>query len=347
VHVVTRAGIYRIVFTLAGAYNIAFGSWAALAPRAFFRILDLGEPSHPAVWACLGMVVGLYGLIYLQIAFTDPERGPSTLVAGNRRVDYDVGRLLAAIGLAGKILGPIGFVIAVRRGELPMRMLSLLVWNDLIWWAPFAMYLADGTSSAATIRRRAPQICAAVHVAAAVATLVWIREGSEAVREPAARAAYIASHASTWTAAWMIWMAAGVTLVGFFCWWAVRAARRRLATLALAAAFAGLAVDLFADSLFAAWTIDRYAAVARATTFLSEVVANGLYSIAGALLMIASPPMVAGFAAWGWSIWLAGLALAVFGALRWDAGIVLSSGVLLALFIPWVWLAARRIGPPS
>ena len=74
---VSRAQIYRIIFTLAGVYNIAVGLWAALAPRALFEALDLGSPSHPGIWACLGMVIGLYGLVYFQVAFTDPERRSS------------------------------------------------------------------------------------------------------------------------------------------------------------------------------------------------------------------------------------------------------------------------------
>jgi len=32
--------------------------------------------------------------------------------------------------------------------------------------------------------------------------------------------------------------------------------------------------------------------------------------------------------------------------MRWDAVIVASSGILLATFIPWVWLAHRFIGKP-
>src|SRR5262245_27886960 len=36
---VTRAATYRVIFILAGLYNIAFGLWAALAPHAFFRLV--------------------------------------------------------------------------------------------------------------------------------------------------------------------------------------------------------------------------------------------------------------------------------------------------------------------
>src|SRR6478672_2697089 len=56
--------VYRLIFTAAAAYNIAFGLWAALFPRAFFTTFDLEPVSYPAIWACLGMVVGLYGVGY-------------------------------------------------------------------------------------------------------------------------------------------------------------------------------------------------------------------------------------------------------------------------------------------
>jgi hypothetical protein len=47
----------------------------------------------PEIFACLEMVVGLYGIIYLEMA-RFPERG----------------WLLATVGLVGKILGPIGWL---------------------------------------------------------------------------------------------------------------------------------------------------------------------------------------------------------------------------------------------
>jgi hypothetical protein len=340
----TSAQIYRVIFILAGAYNILVGLWAALAPRALFETLDLGPPSHPAVWACLGMVIGLYGLIYLQVALTDPARRSSAVIVAGRRVEYDVTRFLIAIGLAGKILGPIGFVLVVQRGELPLRMMPLVALDDLIWWAPFALYLLDGTRMADALARQAPRMCAAIHLLAAGATIAWIRGGSEAEPDPAARAAYIAANALTWRAAWFIWMIAAISLGGFFCWWAARSPKPRLARTALVIGFAGLFADFFSDALFIGWLPERYASLAPFTTFVSEVVANGLYSIAGAILMLASPPMRPGFRAWGWIVWVAGFSLAAAGAMRWDAAIVVSSGVLLAVFVGWVSVADRFLG---
>jgi hypothetical protein len=321
---VSRAQIYRLIFIIAGVYNIAIGLWAAVAPRAFFDVFELGPPSHPAIWACLGMVIGLYGLIYLKVAFMEPA--PIT-------------RFLIGIGLAGKVLGPIGFAIAVRNGELPHRMLPLVALDDLIWWVPFTMYLIDGTRIAKALTHHAPRICASVHVAAGIATLAWITGGSEAEPDPMARGAFIAAHAFTWRVAWFVWMAAAISLGGFLCWWAARSPRPRLAQTGILIGFVGIVADFFADSLFIGWLPEHYARLALFTSIASQVVANGLYSIAGAILMVASAPMHRAYRVWGWTVWIAGFALAFAGAMRWDAAIVASAGLLLATFTPWVWFA--------
>ncbi|YCM44508.1 hypothetical protein V2O64_00555 [Verrucomicrobiaceae bacterium 227] len=72
------------------------------------------------------MVIGLYGILYLEVA---------------RRPEH--GWLLAAVGLIGKILGPIGLVILIAQGTWPPSTLVMCVTNDFIWWIPFAIYLKD------------------------------------------------------------------------------------------------------------------------------------------------------------------------------------------------------------
>jgi hypothetical protein len=72
------------------------------------------------------MVVGLYGILYLEVARV-PERG----------------WLVAAVGLAGKILGPIGLTVLISSGTWPASTLILCATNDFIWWIPFGLYLYD------------------------------------------------------------------------------------------------------------------------------------------------------------------------------------------------------------
>ena len=121
--------VYRLIFAAAAAYNIVFGLWASLAPRAFFALFHLQPATYPAIWACLGMVVGIYGVGYAYAAWRLDRAFP-----------------FIAIGLAGKVLGPIGWVMSVHSGELPFRTFPLIVFDDLMWWLPFAMFLLEGTS---------------------------------------------------------------------------------------------------------------------------------------------------------------------------------------------------------
>ena len=66
--IMARRRLHRIVFILAGFYNIAWGIYAALDPQWLFRFAGMPPLNHPQIFACLGMVVGLYGLIYFEVA---------------------------------------------------------------------------------------------------------------------------------------------------------------------------------------------------------------------------------------------------------------------------------------
>ncbi len=123
---IPRRRFHRLVFVAAGIYNIAWGLWSAADPQWLFRFAGLPPANHPAVFACLAMVVGLYGILYLEVARV-PERG----------------WLIAAVALAGKILGPIGLLVLIVHGTWPISAFVLCVTNDLIWWVPFGLYLKD------------------------------------------------------------------------------------------------------------------------------------------------------------------------------------------------------------
>jgi hypothetical protein len=57
--------------------------------------------NHPEVFACLGMVIGLYGVLYLEVARVPERNWP-----------------VAAVGMAGKVLGPLGFAQLVLSGAV-------------------------------------------------------------------------------------------------------------------------------------------------------------------------------------------------------------------------------------
>lgn len=121
-----RRTLHRRVFVLAGIYNLAWGIYSSLDPQWLFRVARMPALNHLGIFACLAMVIGLYGILYLEVARV-PERG----------------WLLAAVGLTGKVLGPIGLVILIAAGRWPWQALILCLTNDFIWWIPFGLYLRD------------------------------------------------------------------------------------------------------------------------------------------------------------------------------------------------------------
>jgi len=123
---ICRRRFHRAIFTAAGLYNIMWGTWSAIDPQWLFRISGLPLLNHPAIFTCLAMVIGLYGVLYLEVA-REPERGWP----------------LAAVGLAGKMLGPIGLSVLIVGGDWPPATMVLCLTNDLIWWLPFGLYLID------------------------------------------------------------------------------------------------------------------------------------------------------------------------------------------------------------
>jgi hypothetical protein len=117
---------HRAVFRTAGAYNILWGAYAIVDPQWFFRLTGLPRSNTPQIFATLGMVLGLYGILYLDVA-----RRPTQ------------GWLVAAVALTGKILGPLGLAWLILTGTWPPDTVILVLTNDLIWWIPFAWYLRD------------------------------------------------------------------------------------------------------------------------------------------------------------------------------------------------------------
>jgi small multidrug resistance pump len=115
---------YRPWFYAAALYNLLWGSSAILFPRLFFSLIGVPVPTLLPLWQCIGMFVLVYAPAYFW-AGRHPERHAH----------------LIAIGLLGKVLGPIGFVWALANGQLPLAFGLINVTNDLIWWPSFALYL--------------------------------------------------------------------------------------------------------------------------------------------------------------------------------------------------------------
>lgn len=112
----------------AGVYNLLWGGVVILAPDLPLRMASIEPLPEPgrAIWQCLGMVIGVYGVGYLCAARDPIRHWPIVLV-----------------GFLGKIFGPIGFVWCASRGEIPWSFGWTILTNDLLWWIPFSMVLRD------------------------------------------------------------------------------------------------------------------------------------------------------------------------------------------------------------
>ncbi|HUR81855.1 MAG TPA: hypothetical protein VM733_13905 [Thermoanaerobaculia bacterium] len=133
-----RRRFHQFVFALAGAYNLGWGAYSAYDPQWLFRYAGMPLSNTPQIFACLAMVVGIYGFLYWQVA-RDPEHGAP----------------IAAVGLLGKILGPIGLAQLIYTGAWPLKSIVLCVTNDFVWWIPFALYLIDVRAAASASSRSA------------------------------------------------------------------------------------------------------------------------------------------------------------------------------------------------
>lgn len=112
------------VLKIAGCYNLLFGIWVIGWPNGWFEISGIEAPRYPFLWQCIGMIVGVYGVGYIAASTAPLRHWPIVLV-----------------GFLGKVFGPIGFFWAVWQGDLPWQAGWMIVFNDLIWWVPFAMIL--------------------------------------------------------------------------------------------------------------------------------------------------------------------------------------------------------------
>jgi len=112
------------VLWAAAIYNFIFGAFALIWPTAWFELSGMEPPTYPFLWQCIGMIVGVYGVGYACAARDPIRHWPIILV-----------------GLLGKVLGPIGFMDAALRGDLPWQAGWLIISNDLIWWIPFTVIL--------------------------------------------------------------------------------------------------------------------------------------------------------------------------------------------------------------
>lgn len=109
---------------LAALYNVLWGTFVVLFPRLQFEWLGMELPRYLGFWQCIGMIVGVYGLGYWWAARNPLRHWP-----------------IVAVGLLGKIFGPIGFGESLITGKLPWVFGINIIFNDLIWWPSFILIM--------------------------------------------------------------------------------------------------------------------------------------------------------------------------------------------------------------
>jgi hypothetical protein len=330
--------IFRITFFVAGCYNLAFGLWAGFFPLRFFELFDIPPPLYPEIWACLGMVVGVYGLLYWHAAWKLETAWP-----------------IIAIGLLGKVLGPIGMVLNVSE-HWPLRLAMLNVFNDVIWWLPFVLFLIRGTSLARILERWPPWLCAVIHAAAAAGLLLFLQPGITTQPDITQRATYIAQHPAAWWTGWILWMLAAESLVLFYAWWGCRLHYPIAVTIAVLITAMGAIGDLAGESFSSLVLFDRSHGVSDGSQFnaaafgiqqgytilLSAGLANLLYVVAGIILTLCTRGLPRAVTVAMWLTWIVGIWMSVAACVDSVAGIVASNAILFPILIGWmIWMGWR------
>src|SRR5580765_97739 len=96
--------LLRRVFRVAAAYNVCWGVTMILYPNLLFDFFRLPPLNYPFVMRGMALCIGLFGYGYWVVA-QDMRRYPQIVV----------------IGFLGKVLGPIGWLVTVMTGGLPLR----------------------------------------------------------------------------------------------------------------------------------------------------------------------------------------------------------------------------------
>lgn len=181
----------------------------------------------------------------------------------------------------------------------------------------------------------APLACAAVNFLAALVLAFVLAPATPLVADVAERERYIRENLALWRAGWATWMIAAATLLWFYVWWRARVKGPRGA---IAIAAAGIVADLVSESLLIVAGADAYATIAPIAFFLTGALANGLYTVAGIRLTLATPlgPRGRAYAAFMWS---AGFMLSLGAILAVPIIVGIASALLFTFFCPWcVWL---------
>lgn len=195
--------------------------------------------------------------------------------------------------------------------------------------------------------------CFAVNLTASLAAALILEPG--ATTHPLEeRARYVAEHARGWRLAWFVWMAAAPSLVGFYAALAatLRPETKRLRLLAVGIAGAGMLADLYAEALLAfrlpaayreflagGGAFGEVLRLEDRAALLTGALANGLYTIAGAMITFAAA-VTPGFprtaVLLGAPAWLCGAALSIACLARHPLATAVTMAATMVFFLAWI-----------
>jgi hypothetical protein len=118
--VTDELGFYRAWFRAAAVYNLAWGAAVIAFPEPLSRLAGLDVTGVTPLVQVIGMMVGVYAIGYWLLG-SDPLRYSG----------------LIWVALAGKMLGPAGFLYYALAGTLPWKFGWTCVFNDIVWWPVF------------------------------------------------------------------------------------------------------------------------------------------------------------------------------------------------------------------
>lgn len=124
---------YRVWFYAAALYNLLWGAAVVAFPVPLARLVGVDASGFVPFVQVIGMMVGVYAYGYYLLA-RDPIRYYGFIW----------------IGIAGKTLGPVGFVAAAAAGDLPWSFGWTCLFNDVIWWPVFWSFAVRAARGRAT-----------------------------------------------------------------------------------------------------------------------------------------------------------------------------------------------------
>jgi hypothetical protein len=199
------------------------------------------------------------------------------------------------------------------------------------------------------VAARAAFVAAGVHVLAAAAMHGALQPGLPVAGSALAdRMAYVSQHSAAWSLGWLAWHAADLTLLAFYVALAGRWGRQAPVRcgLALLLAGAGVAVDLGAQAIYMGVAPrlgpEAFVVAEAVTGVLTGYVGNGLYTVAGILLVWAgAAELPAYLVALSLPVWAAGLGLSAASLAHAPGGQFWSVALLMPAFVIWTLLMGR------